>query len=333
MAGRGTNLGLLVALVLATGTGVAAFAVGTPAGTPVVAAHGAAGLAVLVLAPSKQRIVRRGLRRPRRGRWAGLALLALVVCVVVAGVAHAAGLSALAGVTTMQVHVGAALCLLVPAGVHVATRRVRPRAADLARRGLLRAGAVGAGAVAVWGLGEAAYTAGGGPRRRFTGSHERGSGEPTRMPVTQWLFDPVPVVPAASWRLAIADAAGPRQVATTDLAALRQVARRAVLDCTGGWYAEQTWSGVALRDVLDVPADARRLVVTSITGYARAFPLAALDDLLLALRVADAPLSPGHGAPARLVAPGHRGFWWVKWVAALSVDDVPWWVQPPFPAR
>ena len=40
---------------------------------------------------------------------------------------------------------------------------------------------------------------------------------------------------------------------------------------------------------------------------------------------------PGHGAPARLVVSGRRGYWWVKWVTAIDVDDTPWWWQPPFP--
>jgi DMSO/TMAO reductase YedYZ molybdopterin-dependent catalytic subunit len=53
--------------------------------------------------------------------------------------------------------------------------------------------------------------------------------------------------------------------------------------------------------------------------------------LLLATHVGGAPLSAGHGAPARLVAPGRRGFWWVKWVTAIDVTDEPWWWQPPFP--
>jgi DMSO/TMAO reductase YedYZ molybdopterin-dependent catalytic subunit len=37
------------------------------------------------------------------------------------------------------------------------------------------------------------------------------------------------------------------------------------------------------------------------------------------------------GFPARLVAPGRRGFWWVKWVVSVEVDPAPWWRQPPFP--
>jgi Oxidoreductase molybdopterin binding domain len=48
-------------------------------------------------------------------------------------------------------------------------------------------------------------------------------------------------------------------------------------------------------------------------------------------RAGGRPLAAGHGFPARLVAPGRRGFWWVKWVVSIEVDRAPWWRQPPFP--
>jgi DMSO/TMAO reductase YedYZ molybdopterin-dependent catalytic subunit len=51
----------------------------------------------------------------------------------------------------------------------------------------------------------------------------------------------------------------------------------------------------------------------------------------VATRVGGAPLSVGHGFPARLVAPGRRGFWWVKWVDRIELRSTPWWWQPPFP--
>ena len=67
---RRTNLALLVMLVAALVSGGLAFAAGTGWGRPVVVGHGLAGLAVLVLAPWKSAIVRRGLaRRAGAGRW------------------------------------------------------------------------------------------------------------------------------------------------------------------------------------------------------------------------------------------------------------------------
>jgi DMSO/TMAO reductase YedYZ molybdopterin-dependent catalytic subunit len=35
----------------------------------------------------------------------------------------------------------------------------------------------------------------------------------------------------------------------------------------------------------------------------------------------------------RLVAPGHRGYDWVKWVAELEVSGDPGWLEPPLPLR
>lgn len=331
MTSRGTNVALLVALVVAMGTGVGAFAIGTPAGRVVVIAHGVAGLAVVALAPWKRRIVRRGLRRHRRGRWAGITLLALVVVTVVAGVAHSAGIAVPGPVTAMQLHVGAAVAAIVPVVWHVVARPVRLRAADVDRRAVLRAGTLSIAAGGVWLATDRLYAALG-ATRRFTGSHERGSDDPDRMPVTQWLLDPVPVVDPQRWRLAIDDHHGRRHLALDDLRRLPPLQRRAVLDCTGGWYAQQTWTGVPLADLID-PADGRRVLVTSVTGYTRAFPVAALGAMLLALDVAGAPLSIGHGAPARLVVPGRRGYWWVKWVSAVRVDDRAPWLQSPFPVQ
>src|SRR4029453_14926467 len=60
-------------------------------------------------------------------------------------------------------------------------------------------------------------------------------------------------------------------------------------------------------------------------------PLAAPPPLPLAPRLDGRPLSAGHGFPARLVAPGRRGFWWVKWVTSIELDPAPWWRQPPLP--
>src|SRR4029453_1527821 len=105
----------------------------------------------------------------------------------------------------------------------------------------------------------------------------------------------------------------------------------AVLDCTGGWYARATWEGVRL-DRLLPPDAAGSLVVASATGYRRRLPLADARTLLLATRLDGRPLSAGHGFPARLVAPGRRGFWWVKWVTSIEPRPAPGGAPPAVPA-
>jgi DMSO/TMAO reductase YedYZ molybdopterin-dependent catalytic subunit len=105
---------------------------------------------------------------------------------------------------------------------------------------------------------------------------------------------------------------------------------RATIDCTGGWYSTQDWSGVRL-DRLVEPGEWRSIEVVSATGYARRYPVGDLDRLWLAVAVGGDPLSVGHGYPARIVAPDRRGFWWVKWVVTIRPSRTPWWLQSPFP--
>ncbi|MGH8827726.1 MAG: molybdopterin-dependent oxidoreductase, partial [Jiangellaceae bacterium] len=156
---------------------------------------------------------------------------------------------------------------------------------------------------------------------------------PTKMPVTQWFTDDVPTIDRESYRLAVVvPGSATRYLTYPELLNASDTTIRAVLDCTGGWWADQEWRGVRLNRLLG-EVDGRSVVVRSVTGYGRRLPVTDAGRLLLALHVAGRPLSRGHGAPVRLVAPGRRGFWWVKWIDQVSVDDVPWWWQPPFPLR
>jgi hypothetical protein len=335
MAGRRTNLGLLALLLAALATGTAAYATGTPAAARVVVvAHAVVGLALLILSPAKSVIVRRGLRRPRAGKADSIAFGVLILLTVATGVAHAAGWVAVGGLRLLLVHVGAAL-LAIPLGVrHVSTRPVAPRRTDWSRRTLLKAGGVVGGGGLVVVATEGIVTAGGlpGAQRRQTGSHEAGTGHPEQMPVTQWIADAVPSIDPTDYRLRLAVAGA---ATTFTLAQLRRPGDRvtATLDCTGGWFAVQEWAGTRLDRLVGDTGGARSVVVRSATGYTRRFPLRDLPHLLLATDVAGSPLSAGHGAPLRLVAPGRRGFWWVKWVTDVTIDDRPWWLQPPFPLQ
>ena len=114
-----------------------------------------------------------------------------------------------------------------------------------------------------------------------------------------------------------------------DLPALDELV--ATLDCTGGFYSTQRWRGVRLGRLIDAavaaPA-ASHLRVVSVTGYRWSFALSDARGLLLATHVGEAALSHEHGAPARLVVPGARGFQWVKWVTRIELLDHPDYAAP-----
>lgn len=329
-AGRGTNLALLVVILLAVATGAFAFAIGSGWGWWAVATHGAAGLAIVLLAPWKSAVSARGIRRRRPGLSASLALAMLVVVAVTSGVAHAVGWWT--GTLAMQVHVGSALVTIPLVIWHVVARPVRPRKTDLSRRSLLRGAALAGGSLATFGGIEAFVRVARlpGAERRFTGSYERGSFDPDRMPVTQWLDDELPELDTRLWRLEVRSGGATRALTYDELLGFEDEIR-ATLDCTGGWFASQDWSGVRVDRLLQPDPDVRSFVAVSATGYARRLPIAGASRMLLATRLGGQALSVGHGYPLRLVAPGRRGFWWVKWVERIEASSTPWWWQSPFP--
>jgi DMSO/TMAO reductase YedYZ molybdopterin-dependent catalytic subunit len=338
MAGRRTNLALLVFLLVALATGLLAYSAGTGWGSPVVIAHGIVGFAIVVLSPWKSVIARRGFARRRRGKVASTLFSILVVAALLSGILHATGvLRSFGVVTAMQIHVGAALLVIPVAVGHIRSRPVRARGTDLSRRAALRGGALigvaGLAYAAVEGLTRLASLPG--RRRRFTGSYETGSFAPDEMPVTQWFNDSVPGIDASVWRLRVRSGSSERTFSYDEIAGFDEELR-ATLDCTGGWYAAQEWGGIRFDRLLGLVdpsyADAGRSIsVASATGYGRRFPLCDAASMWLATQVGGEPLSEGHGFPARVVAPGRRGFWWVKWVEHIELSDVPWWRQWPFP--
>ena len=328
--GARTNLALLALLAIAFFSGWLAFAFASAPARWSLGIHAACGFGILALLPWKSIIGRRGLGRPRPGRWASVVFAALVLISLAAGLFHSTGLLVYWGpFTAMEFHVGSAIAAVPFAVWHVAARRIRVRPTDLSRRNALVAGAVVAGAALAYAASEVMIRATRmpGAARRFTGSYEAGSYEPGQMPVSSWMFDSIPQTSQLAWRLT----AGGREWSYDELSAFDD-RLTSTLDCTGGFFSTQEWAGVRL-DRLIGKVDSTTIRVVSITGYDRRFPVDQASSLLLATRVGGYALDPGHGYPARLVVPGGRGFWWVKWVSAIEVGDVPAWWQPPFPLQ
>lgn len=329
--GARTNLALLALLAVAFFTGWVAFAYATAPARWSLVLHAAGGFAILALLPWKSMIARRGLDRPQSGRWASVILGVLVLVSLVAGLLHSTGLLVYMGpLTAMDFHVGAALGAVPFAIWHVYARRVRVRPTDFSRRNVLRGGAAVAGAAVAYAASELVVRATGmpGAARRFTGSYQAGSFQPSLMPTSSWMFDSVPQVdPSGAWRFE----AGGLHWSYDELFAFDD-RLTATLDCTGGFYSTQDWAGARVDRLLGSAAGTSIRVV-SVTGYDRRFPIERARSLLLATRVGGRPLDPGHGFPARLVVGDGRGFWWVKWVSAIEVDDLPHWWQSPFPLQ
>ncbi len=331
---RWTNLALFVLLGLAFVTGWLAF-FSTAASRGSLIAHAASGYAIIALTPWKSVIASRGIQRRRPGWWASLLLTILVLVSVLSGILHSTGLLISAGaITAMEIHVGAALVAVPFAIWHIIARRIPMRAVDLSRRSLLRAGALVAGAGLTYAAGEAAIRLLRlpGSERRFTGSYEFGSLESSQLPATQWMFDSVPVIDPRTWRLAVHTGTVTRQWTYEELLAFDDRVR-ATLDCTGGFFSTQDWSGVWMSRLIPDQTAAASLHIRSATGYDRRFAIANAGRLLVATRLGGAALDADHGFPVRLVAPDRRGYWWVKWLTEIRVDELPAWWQLPFPVQ
>ncbi len=328
--GARTNLTLLVLLAAAFLTGWLAFAFATAPSRWSLVIHATSGFAIVALLPWKSMIARRGMRRGQPARWASILLGVLVVVSLVAGLLQSTGIALTIGpYSAMDFHVGGAIAAVPFVIWHVAARRIRLRPVDVSRRAALRGGALVAGAAAAYALSEVMVRASAlpGATRRFTGSYEAGSHDPDGLPVSSWMFDAVPVIDAESWKLH-----APGRTWTYEQLYEFDDRLIATLDCTGGFYSTQDWAGVRLdRLVGDAPGGSIRVV--SHTGYDRRFTRSSASGLLLATRIGGRALDPGHGFPVRLVVTDQRGFWWVKWVAAIEVDNVPAWWQPPFPLQ
>ena len=304
--------------------------------------HGVGGYAILIILVWKGAVIFKGLHRRRiTPTTVGFIGLTLVLASILGtGIAWThLGFLTWGRFTLMTIHANLTIVLAVLLIWHLFARRFvfRIRAAR-DRRAFFRLTGTALAGLTAWFLVERLKGAARlpGVNRRFTGSYETGSLS-GRFPQVSWLFDFPRPIETETWQLTIAGAVRHAQAFTyPQILDLPAQTLTATLDCTGGWYSTQVWQGVNLGHLLDRAGlweDARSITVEAVSGYRRQFPIAEARGFLLAYQVADQSLSHGHGAPLRLVAPGRRGFEWIKWVTRIQVNQTSHLRQSPLPLQ
>jgi drug/metabolite transporter superfamily protein YnfA len=321
---RLANLALLAAIATLLVSGIVAWLLPDTAAGALYVAHRVAGIALVLSLLWKHAIARRSLRRRGvlgSGVWLGILTAALTIVAAGLGLAWTVGFVSFdrpLPYSALNLHVIAGLALAVLVVAHALMRgESRPALVTLAsRRAALRAlGLLAASFVVSVSFDRI------GLAKRPTGSRHAGSFSGNAFPITIWSLDNVRMIDADQWRLRIRTPnAPPYDLTYADVAALPRREAAVVLDCTGGWWSEQVWSGVSLKDVLarsGMAERATRVEVISVTGHRWTFDRSEIEQAMLATHVGGEPLTAGHGYPLRLVVPGLRGFLWIKWVGEV----------------
>ncbi len=334
MSPRLTDWSIALATALAGTTGLISLAGGLPQDWFIFVLHCIAGFWLLLLLWGKLRRVWPRLIHPRRwDRRTVLGMLALLLVALTLGAGIwwvAGGALVMAGFNLLNWHIALGIVLTAAIALHMLARAKRLRKRDLAgRRRTLHFSALLLGGAALWPLQQLTERVMNlpGAQQRFTGSRESASYAGNVFPTTSWVADQPRPLDAQAWRLSVGGAVtAPRAFSYDELVAAGDELE-ATLDCTGGFYSTQHWRGIRIGKLLDQVAlheDVYNISFISVTSYRWSLPLEEARVALLATHVEGEPLSFGHGFPLRLVAPGRRGFEWVKWITrveALSAPD------------
>lgn len=138
----------------------------------------------------------------------------------------------------------------------------------------------------------------------------------------------VPTVDLARWDLVVDGLVEhPQRWTWAEFQSLPRTRVFSDIHCVTRWSRyDNRWEGVSLREVMErcaPAANASFAVIHAELGFTTNLPLMELlqDDVLLADRHDDEPLTPEHGWPLRLVVP-RRYFWKsAKWIRRIELVD------------
>ena len=333
MSPRLTDWSIALVAALAFTTGLVSLISGLAQEWFIFALHGIVGFWLLLLLWGKLRRVWPRLIHPRRWNRRtvfGLLALLLVTLALASGIWWVGGGDLyFVGFNLLNWHIILGFVVTAAIVIHLFARAKRLRRRDIVgRRRMLHFSALLLGSVAIWPTQQLAERVLNlpGARRRFTGSYESSSYAGNAFPTSSWVADAPHPIDVQTWRLSLGGAVTtPRDFSYDELVSGGDKLE-ATLDCTGGFYSIQHWRGIRIGRLLDQVAlstDARYVSFISVTSYRWSLPLEEARTALLATHVGEEPLSHEHGFPLRLVAPGHRGFEWVKWITRVEVLTEP----------
>jgi DMSO/TMAO reductase YedYZ molybdopterin-dependent catalytic subunit len=333
MSPRLTDWSIALAAVIAFMTGVISLITGQPQEWLIFVLHAMVGFWLLLLMWGKLRRVWTrlvNLRRWGRGTFLGMLALLLVTMALGSGIWWVTGGEwEFAGFNLLNWHITLGFVLTAAIVLHMIARAKRLRKRDIVgRRKVMHFSALLIGGVALWPAQQIPerILKLPGSKQRFTGSREVGSFAGNAFPTSSWVADQPRPIDMQTWRLSLGGAVNvSRDFKYAELVSVGDELE-ATVDCTGGFYSTQRWRGINIGRLLDhvsVLKEARYVSFVSVTSYRWSLPLEEALSTLLATHTGEEPLSHEHGFPLRLVAPGHRGFEWVKWITRIEVLTAP----------
>ena len=148
--------------------------------------------------------------------------------------------------------------------------------------------------------------------------------KPDRFNLKVMAFNPIPAPDPKTWELAIEGAGDPGiRLKLDDVEKLPRVSQSSRLKCVQCWSGRVNWEGFRTEDLLRLIRAKTDLLWVRVDCADKYYDFVKLDDLLhprtlFALGMNGEALTPGHGAPLRLVIPGKYGYKSSKLITRLT---------------